>query len=227
MANNRSIFIDENHELSIKLKEFYEKNPYGNRKYYGVTRVLGATKPKEDKDALEAWRLKVGDEEADRIMNESMEIGNSLDMIIEKSMSPGFKYSDYKSEVGIKLFNQMKPVLNKITPIGTQIHMYSDLYEIQGYLDCIGIKNGVLTMIDFKNSRRKKPAEHLQDYFLQAAIYCIMIYQMTGIVIKDICIILGIRNDNMPQIAHAKLVDYIKPAKARIKEFNKVRPKRY
>lgn len=223
--SSRSNFIDEEHELSKKLMDFYNRNPYGDRRYKGVTKVLGMTKPEEDVKFLEEWKARVGEEEADRIVKESMSIGNSLDMIIEKYMAPGFNYSDYKSESGIRLFNQMKPVLSKITPIGTQIHMYSDKYEIQGYLDCVGIYNNALTMIDFKNSRSKKPRERVHDYFLQAAMYCIMIHEMTGIVIKDICIILGVRNSTIAQVERAKLVDYIKPAKDRLNMYKELREK--
>lgn len=223
MPNTRSIFVDHNHDLTKALKEFYLLHPYGNRKYYGVTRVLNETKPQEAVDALEAWKAKVGEVEAERIVTESINIGNSLDMIIEKYLTTDFIQQEYKSEVGMPLFNQMHPVLKKIKPIGTQIHLYSDKYRVQGYLDCVGIMNQSITMIDFKNSRRKKDIEHIHDYFLQAAMYCIILHEMTGIVIKDICIILGIRNDNVPQIARAKLIDYIKPAKERLNKFKEIK----
>ena len=117
----------------------------------------------------------------------------------------------------------MKPVLENIDTIGLQIHMYSDKYKIQGYLDCIGVKNGVLTMIDFKNSRSRKSEKYIRDYFLQASIYCLLIHEMTGIVIKDIMIILGIRDSFSTQIATAKLKDYIVEAKERISKFNEIK----
>lgn len=221
--NNRSVFVDNDHEITKSLKEYYMLHPYGKRKYYCVTRVLNETKSQESVNALEEWRKRVGDEEADRILTESMNIGNSLDMIIEKYLTTEFDQVEYKSEIGMSLFNQMHPVLKKIKPIGTQIHLYSDKYRVQGYLDCIGIMNNTVTMIDFKNSRRKKNIEHIEDYFLQAAMYCIILYEMTGIIIKDICIILGVRNDNVPQIARAKLIDYIKPAKERLNKFKEIK----
>ena len=83
--------------------------------------------------------------------------------------------------------------------------------------------NDTITMIDFKNSRSKKDEDRLYDYYFQAAMYCIILYEMTGIVIKDICIILGIRNDNVPQIAKVKLTDYIKPAKERLNKFKEIK----
>jgi genome maintenance exonuclease 1 len=195
MSNNRAIFVKTDHELATKMQAFYEANPYGERKYYGVTKVLSETKSEEDKASLQAWRDKVGEEKAEAILQESLKIGNSLDMMIEKFLAGTLgEIKQYKDEPGLKLFYQMKPVLENIDTIGLQIHMYSDKYKIQGYLDCIGVKNGVLTMIDFKNSRSRKSEKYIRDYFLQASIYCLLIHEMTGIVIKDIMIILGIRD---------------------------------
>lgn len=224
MSNNRAIFVKTDHELVTKMQAFYEANPYGERKYYGVTKVLSETKSEEDKASLQAWRDKVGEEKAEAILQESLKIGNSLDMMIEKFLAGTLgEIKQYKDEPGLKLFYQMKPVLENIDTIGLQIHMYSDKYKIQGYLDCIGVKNGVLTMIDFKNSRSRKSEKYIRDYFLQASIYCLLIHEMTGIVIKDIMIILGIRDSFSTQIATAKLKDYIVEAKERISKFNELK----
>ena len=224
MSNNRAIFVKTDHELVTKMQAFYEANPYGERKYYGVTKVLSETKSEEDKASLQAWRDKVGEEKAEAILQESLKIGNSLDMMIEKFLAGTLgEIKQYKDEPGLKLFYQMKPVLENIDTIGLQIHMYSDKYKIQGYLDCIGVKNGVLTMIDFKNSRSRKSEKYIRDYFLQASIYCLLIHEMTGIVIKDIMIILGIRDSFSTQIATAKLKDYIVEAKERISKFNEIK----
>lgn len=224
MSNNRAIFVKTDHELATKMQAFYEANPYGERKYYGVTKVLSETKSEEDKASLQAWRDKVGEEKAEAILQESLKIGNSLDMMIEKFLAGTLgEIKQYKDEPGLKLFYQMKPVLENIDTIGLQIHMYSDKYKIQGYLDCIGVKNGVLTMIDFKNSRSRKSDKYIRDYFLQASIYCLLIHEMTGIVIKDIMIILGIRDSFSTQIATAKLKDYIVEAKERISKFNELK----
>ena len=224
MSNNRAIFVKTDHELATKMQAFYEANPYGERKYYGVTKVLSETKSEEDKASLQAWRDKVGEEKAEAILQESLSIGNSLDMMIEKYLAGTLgDIKQYKDEPGLKLFYQMKPVLENIDTIGLQIHMYSDKYKIQGYLDCIGVKNGVLTMIDFKNSRSRKSEKYIRDYFLQASIYCLLIHEMTGIVIKDIMIILGIRDSFSTQIATAKLKDYIVEAKERISKFNELK----
>ena len=97
MSNNRSIFVDNNHDISVKLKQYYDANPYGDRRYYGVTKVLSETKSAEDKASLQKWRDNVGEEKAESILQESLSIGNSLDMIIEKYLTgEPFNINTYK-----------------------------------------------------------------------------------------------------------------------------------
>jgi hypothetical protein len=216
----RSIFIQEQHPIALALNEYYLKNPYGNRRYKGVTKVLSLTKPQEDVDFLKKWRESIGEEKAEEILQESMSIGSSLDAIIEKYLiDNNVSYKDFKGEPGLKLFYQMKPILDKINPIGMQIHMYSDKYKIQGYLDCVGFYKDKLVMIDFKNSRKTKSIENIRDYFLQCTIYILMIYEMTGILIQDIVIMIARRDSPTPQIETAKVIDYIKLAKDRLKQY--------
>lgn len=222
MSNHRAIFIQEDHDIAKKLIQYYDDNPYGNRKYYGVTTVLSKTKSEEDKASLQKWRDSVGEEAAEAILQESLKIGSSLDMIIEKFLCPDFDEEQYKKELGYRLFIQIKPILKNVNPIGMQIHLYSDKYKIQGFLDCIGIYKDTLYMIDFKNSKKPKTQKYLQDYYLQCAIYCIMLYDMIKIPIKDICLIIGVRN-GLPQVERVKLKDYIQLAKERLDKFETVR----
>lgn len=226
--NNRSIFVDESNEISILLKEYYKEKPYGKKKYYGATRVLSETKSEEDKEILQAWRNNVGEEKAEAILQESMKFGNSLDMMVEKYLQPGFDLSQYDNEVGKKLFLQMQPILDKLRPVGMQVHLYSDKYRVQGYVDAICYMRNEkgeyeLTIVDFKNSRKKKNEDSVNDYALQVSIYAILLYHMTGIFIKKLAIIVAVRNELRSQIFRFDLKDYIVEANCRISEFNKKR----
>jgi ATP-dependent exoDNAse (exonuclease V) beta subunit len=222
--HSRSIFIQENHPIAVALNQYYETNPYVNKYYKGVTKVLSLTKPQEDVDSLKKWRESIGEEKTEAILQESMSIGSSLDSIIERYLIDNrINYRDYKNEPGVKLFYQMKPVLDKINPIGMQIHMYSDKYKIQGYLDCVGFYKDKLVMIDFKNSRKTKSIENIRDYFLQCTIYILMIYEMTDILIQDIVIMIARRDSPTPQVETAKVIDYIKLAKERLKQYSQLK----
>lgn len=188
-------------------------------KYPGVTRVLGATK---DQAGLQAWRDRVGEEEADRILTESQVIGTSLDMILEKSFSADFDEDSYKTEVGFKLYKQLKKFLTKIDPIALQLKLWSDKQKICGFLDCLGYYDGELSLIDFKNSRSEKREEYLEDYYIQCTMYCIMIYELTGIVVKQIVLLIAVRNSAFPQILTRKTGNYLEKSIKRIKEYYRI-----
>lgn len=225
MQNNRSIFVDETDEVVVLLKSYYSTNPYGKKRYYGATKVLSETKSEEDKKILADWRANIGEEKAEAIFQESMQYGNSLDMMIEKYLQPGFNLSDYNDEIGKKLFLQMKPILDKLKPVGMQIHLYSDKFKIQGYMDALCYMKDetgkyVLTIVDFKNARKMKDEKTAHDYALQTTIYSILLYHMTGIIVKNLAVIVAVRNELRSQIFRFDLKDYVVEAKSRIEQFN-------
>ena len=88
-------------------------------KYPGVTRVLSATK---DQTGLDAWRDRVGHEEADRIVEESKKIGTSLDTIFNDSLTKeDFSLDNYKGEPGVRLWRQIQQNIRKINPVSVQM----------------------------------------------------------------------------------------------------------
>ena len=217
----RSNFINKEHDISQKLSDYYIKNPYEGKKYYGVTRVLSETKSEADKASLERWRERIGHDAADAILQESLKIGNSLDEMLEKYLNKELgNILDYKEEPGAKLFLQIRSHIDKLDPVGTQIHLYDDEWKIQGFLDCIAIVKNKdvyqLTMIDFKNSLKKKDPSYIKDYYLQATIYCLLLYRMTGILINDIKIMIAVRDGFTVQIFNSKIKEHMNEAIERI-----------
>lgn len=217
----RAVLFDFNDqdETVLKLKDFYstyERN--WDIKYQGVTKILSATIDPEKSAGLLKWRQDVGEEKANAILKESQDIGNSLDEILEYHFLPNFDENQYKDEIGYFLYKQLKPYVSHVKPVGTQLYMMSDNDLMHGNLDCLGYINGQLTLIDFKNSKKPKKLEYVQDYFLQATCYCIALYKMTGILVKNICIMIACRtgNNGKAQIFMEKTSKYVKEAKSRI-----------
>ena len=188
-------------------------------KYPGVTRVLGGTK---DMTGLDAWRARVGDEEADRILEESRVIGNSLDAIFNESLGvnrDSFDLEAYSGEVGYKLFKQLQPTIKRIDPIGTQLKVWNDHLKYMGYLDCLGIYNGKLTLIDCKNSRKEKREEYLEDYWLQTAGYSIALFEMMGMRPSQVMLMVARRDSPFPQIIVRDLKPYVLPFVRRVNQY--------
>ena len=63
-----------------------------------------------------------------------------------------------------------------------------------GTVDCIAEYNGELAIVDFKTSKEPKPREWIENYFVQAVGYACMLYELTGISVKKLVIIMSCEN---------------------------------
>lgn len=185
-------------------------------KYPGVTKVLSGTK---DMTGLNAWRDSIGHAEADRIVDESRRIGSSLDRIFNDSLSDTFEESLYESEEGYKLFRQLKPYIARTKPVSVQMKVWSDHMKMMGYLDCLGLYDGVLTLIDCKNSKKEKKEEYLEDYFLQCTAYSMMIYEMLGLKAQKIALFIARRDSSFPQIVVRDIRPWVPEVLKRVKTY--------
>lgn len=216
--NNRAVVFDTDDLVSRAVIDFVNSGIDIEKGIYaGVTKVLDKT---SDKTFLEEWRARVGEDEANRIIKESQDIGNSLDGLILESFKEGFNEDDYLGERGFFLFKQLSNSLRKIKPIALQLKIWSEKYKIMGYLDCLGYYNGELSLIDFKNSRRRKLSDHYHNYLLQCTMYCIILKVLLNIEVKQIVLLIGVRDSASPQIVIERTKDYVKEAYNRIVEYN-------
>lgn len=205
----------------IQLRDLVEDfKAAGNKplaKYPGVTKVLSATK---DNTGLDAWRARVGNEEADRIVRESQAIGTSLDKMFNESLlSDTFEESLYKDEPGFTLYWQLKPYLARVKPVAVQMKVWSDHMKMMGYLDCLGLYDDTLTLIDCKNSKREKKEEYLEDYYLQCTAYSMMLYEMLGIKIKQMALFIARRDSPFPQIVVRDIKPWVPEVLNRVKTY--------
>ena len=135
-----------------------------------VTSILSRTK---DQGFLKQWREKVGDKEADRIMNLSSVRGTAMHKYLES----------YITEVGYEDLTdtgkQAKTMAEKVIELGlapideyygSEVTMYyPGLYA--GQTDLVCIHDGKDTIVDFKQANRPKREEWIDDYKLQIAAY--------------------------------------------------------
>ncbi|QFR57811.1 nuclease [Stenotrophomonas phage Moby] len=192
--------------------------PEQEGKFYGVTRVLGGTK---DMSGLEAWRKRVGEEEADRIVEESKKIGNSLDKLFNDSLEdPEFNIEDHKDTLGYKLWIQLRTYLKNVVPVAVQMRVWNNDLKYMGYLDCLGFYKGKLTLIDCKNSKKEKQEQYLEDYYLQCTAYCMALYQMYGIKVTQLCLMIARRDSSFPQVIVRPIAPYIPKVIARAQQYH-------
>jgi len=147
-----------------------------------------------NKEIFVKWRKKVGDVEADRITKLATSRGTDMHSLTEMYL----KNQDLPSDVlpiSEFLFNISKSTLKNINNIHTlEGSLYSKQLGIAGTVDCIAEYNGELAIIDFKTSKKPKPREWIEHYFVQCMAYGCMLYEITGIMVKKLVIIMACEN---------------------------------
>ena len=146
-----------------------------------------------NKDIFINWRKKVGNKEADRITKAATSRGTDMHTLTEHYL----KNDDLPTVQPISdfLFKIAKTELNKINNIyALEGPLYSKQLGVAGTVDCIAEYNGELAIIDFKTSKKPKPRNWIEHYFVQCMAYGCMLYEMRDIPIKKLVIIMACEN---------------------------------
>jgi len=159
--------------------ELSKTSPEGRRHYTtpdgrqvpSVTTILSQTK---DMTHLNAWKKRVGDQEAQRIATESANIGTVMHRSLERHVkgearAPGSNLIQQQAHAmaNVIIENGLKDVSEVW---GSEINLYyPELYA--GTTDLIGIYKGEPAIMDFKQARKLKKAEWVEDYYLQLVAY--------------------------------------------------------
>lgn len=156
-----------------------------------VTTILDKT---SDKTHLIAWRKRVGEQEANRISKESAGLGTKVHNALEKYVL-GEEWNTFGNNVVSQLAKTMTTKmidegLSSVNEIwGVEVGLIAqELYA--GTADCIGMFNGVESIIDFKTAKKMKKREWIDDYFLQGCAYALAHNEMFGSEIKQVAILM-------------------------------------
>ena len=162
-----------------------------------------------NKEIFVKWRKRVGNEEADKITKAATARGTDMHTLTEHYLKneelPEVRpISDF-------LFKIAKGKLNKINNIyALEGPLYSKELGIAGTVDCIAEYDGELAIIDFKTSKKPKPRDWIEHYFVQCMAYGCMLYEMTGISIKKLVIIMACENGECVIYEERDKAKYIK-----------------
>jgi genome maintenance exonuclease 1 len=195
-------------------KRFYS-TPEGNL-YPSVTSVTGLL----SKQAINEWRIRVGDEEANRVSSRASNRGTRIHKLMEDYINNELVQPDV---FDYDVYNALRSVVDsKVDNIYCQeVKMYSDTLRMAGTSDLIAEYDGVLSIIDFKTSTRTKDADKIVGYFLQAAAYATMFTEKTSIPIDDMFILIGVDHEPEPQVFHQSVSVWIPGLIARRDQFEK------
>jgi genome maintenance exonuclease 1 len=160
--------------------------------YYSVTSILSLTKSSEDQAKLDAWRGKVGEEEANRVSEAATVRGTALHKWCEDYCNN--KEPIFDEESALPFWPGVKPVLDEISDIKFQeTQVYHPDYKYAGTLDCYGTFRGIPnTLIDFKTSSKYKKFDWIEDYCIQAVAYAAGVNHCYGIKTYQAAIVIAL-----------------------------------
>ena len=162
--------------------------PEGNA-YPSITTILG----NQPKPGLVEWRKRVGDIEANKVMKEASSLGTAVHDLCEQYLY-NYKLKTSNNEA-TGIFNRLRFLLGNIDNIvGLEIPLYSDQLKVAGTADCIAEYNGMLSVIDFKTSKKPKKEGWIEDYYIQAFFYAIAFFERTGVIPEQVVILIAVRD---------------------------------
>lgn len=149
------------------------------------------------KPALDKWKERVGPEQAHAISQRAVRRGSVMHLLFESYFSQyaesdtqrlaraqaqysilrqQARFDEKELQIGKDLFYAwyLKTQDRDVYALGTEVHVYSHTYGgYAGTADLIIQRPGddFLTLVDLKTSRKKKKAQHITSYFMQAAAY--------------------------------------------------------
>jgi len=177
---------------------------YGEQKLPSVTTILSATK--KDRDALDAWVKRVGEEEADRIKNEAATVGTHMHNVIERMIA----YRDLPRptnwqmvkgyEMGYRLVDAYFRNIDEIW--GSEVMLYYP-ERYAGTTDLVAVYRGKPAIVDFKQSNKPKKREWIEDYFCQLAAYALAHDLLHGTNIDNAVVLMAVRDGTTAEFSTA------------------------
>ena len=185
-------YKDLNSETTKSGRKYVD--PDGNS-YPSITTVLSIL----SEEAIQAWRARVGEEEANKISHKASTRGTAVHQIIEDYIN-GKDTTKHLPHIRQSLSN-VRPILdNRLGKIyGIEVPLYSKHLGLAGRCDCIADFDGVPSIVDWKTSKRVKKKEDISNYFAQMTAYAIMFEERTGMAIPNIVVVMDV-DDNEPLV---------------------------
>jgi len=172
---------------------FYN-TPTGQR-YPSITTMLGW----HGRAGIQAWRDRVGHEQATTIARVAASRGTGLHLATEQYLNN--QIPQIKSPLVQEMFGRFRPYLDRINNIHVQeTPLFSDHLRLAGTVDCIAEWDGRLAVIDFKTSTREKKKDWIENYFMQCAAYAIMYEELAFIPITRLVVLIAVEEDSSVQV---------------------------
>jgi hypothetical protein len=167
--------------------------PQGN--FPSVTTVLQSAL---DHTALDAWRKRVGEDEAKSVSTQASNRGTAVHNLAEKYLLNDPFWKKGAMPVNVDSFNSIRPILDRNIGIiyGLEIPLYSQRLHTAGRTDVVAQFNGIDSIVDFKTSRRIKTEKDVLGYFIQETCYSVMLEEMTGLECSQLVTVMAVDHED-------------------------------
>ena len=187
------------------------------------------------RDSIAKWRARVGEKEANRVSYRASTRGTAVHEICEQYVNNDPDYDKYmainpdngemkmttRTPDLIDSFLKIKPILDeRLTVVHAQeAPLYSTHLGVAGRVDCVGVFDGKLSIIDYKTSMKPKRLDWIKNYFMQESAYSIMWEERTGMPITQLVTIISVDNHE-PQVFIEHRDNWVRPLRDTIAQYN-------
>jgi len=161
-------------------KRFYVDGQ--GQKYPSVTTVTSLL----TREHIQLWRKRIGEDKADAISNRAARRGTAFHQLVEDYLRREKEFIEFDDIIQEGMFKGIRPVLDSIVPLALEAPLYSVNLKMAGRVDCVGLFEDVLSIIDFKTSSKMKTDDQVTPWMIQMTAYAIMVEELTGIEVPEV-----------------------------------------
>ena len=210
MTKVRTTLLDlhDLESLDLKTESRDGKRYYIDSKgaaYPSVTTVVGL----KTKEQIKLWRERVGEETANKISTSAAKRGTSFHQNIEDYLRKEKEFIEFDNIIQEGMFRAVRPVLDEIVPIALVAPLFSENLKMAGRVDCVGMFDNKLSIIDFKSSAKPKKEYMAETWFIQMTAYAIMVEELTGHEIEECMALVGVEGSSAFQMFICDPKDYV------------------
>lgn len=184
-------------------KRFYVDD--NGERYPSVTTVTSLL----TRDHIKLWRERVGEEEANKVSSQAAKRGTKFHQNIEDYLRQEKDIIEFDNILQEGMFKAVQPVLDEIVPLALEAPLWSPNLKMAGRVDCVGMLDGNLCIIDFKSSGKYKEEYMTKPWFIQMTAYALMVEELTGQQVDELVALVGVEGQNAFQIFYGNPLDYI------------------
>ena len=173
-------------------------------KYPSVTTVTGLL----NREHIKLWRKRVGEETANKITASATKRGTNFHQLVEDYLRAE-KDIVLDNPLQRGMFNAMQPVLDEIIPLALEAPLFSPNLKMAGRVDCVGLFDNNLCIIDFKTSSKYKEEYMAKPWFIQMTAYALMVEELTGQAIHECIALVAVEGLNAFQMFVCDPLDYV------------------